>query len=247
VTARARPDATRGATMTDRPTDDDTLDPARDTGGRLTLWRMQNPVRGCLHGAAAAASIVGTACLWARGAGDPPRQLALAVFGLSLLALYTVSSLYHSIPWRDVWKARMQRLDHAMIYVLVAGTYTPIAAIALSGRHRSATLTAVWGIAAVGIAQKALLPQLAQGIALYTIQGWIGPLVAAPLVRQLPWQPIVLIVLGGLLYTAGMVLFVTRRPRLWPRVFSYHEVFHVLVVTASALHYAAIFAYVATI
>src|SRR5205085_7901628 len=116
---------------------------------RLTLGRMQNPVRGLLHGAAAAASLVGTVLLWTRGAGDVGRQLSLLVFGVSLLALYTVSSLYHSVPWRGPWKARMQRLDHAMIYVLVAGTYTPIVAIALSGRTRSTILGAVWGIALV--------------------------------------------------------------------------------------------------
>lgn len=216
---------------------------------RLTLGRMQNPVRGCLHGAAAVASLIGIALLWARGDGDLSRQLALLIFGVSLLALYTVSSLYHSVPWCDAWKNRMQRLDHSMIYVLVAGTYTPLAAIALSGRHRSAILAAVWGIALVGIAQKILLPQLADGvsIAMQTTQGWLGPFVAGPLARQLSWQPLAMIALGGVLYTAGMILFVTRRPRLWPRVFSYHEVFHVLVVAASGLHYAAIFAYVAKV
>ncbi len=218
-----------------------------DTLERLTLGRMQNPVRGFLHGAAAAASLVGTTLLWTRGAGDVSRQLALLVFGVSLLALYTVSTLYHSVPWRGPWKARMQRLDHAMIYVLVAGTYTPIAAIALSGRYRSTVLGAVWGIALVGIAQKALLPQIAASvsIALQTAQGWLGPFMAAPLARHLSWEPLALIALGGLLYTIGMVLFVTRRPRLWPHVFGYHEVFHVFVVTASVLHWFAIFAYVA--
>jgi hemolysin III len=229
-------------------TPDETPDPMHDDAlERITLGRMQNPVRGLLHGAAAAASLVGTILLWTRGAGDVPRQFALLVFGVSLLALYTVSSLYHSVPWRGEWKARMQRLDHAMIYVLVAGTYTPIAAIVLSGHYRSTILGAVWGIALVGIAQKALVPQLAASvsISLQTAQGWLGPFMVAPLARHLSWQPLALIGLGGLLYTVGMVLFVTHRPRLWPRVFSYHEVFHVLVVAASVLHYLAIFAYVA--
>ena len=134
-----------------------------------------------------------------------------------------------------------------MIYVLVAGTYTPIAAIVLSGRYRSTILGAVWGIALVGIAQKALLPQIAASVSitLQTVQGWLGPFMVAPLARHLSWAPIALIALGGLLYTAGMVLFVTRRPRLWPHVFGYHEVFHILVVAASLLHYLAIFTYVA--
>jgi hemolysin III len=214
---------------------------------RVTIGRMQNPVRGILHGAAAAASIVGTALLWKRADGDLFRQLAVVVFGLSMLALYAVSSLYHSVPWRGVWKDRMQRLDHAMIYVLVAGTYTPIAAIVLTGRHRAGILSAVWGIALVGIVQKIYLPQVANGISvgLQTLQGWVGPFFYQPLATHLTWQPLALIALGGILYTVGMVLFVTQRPRLWPRVFSYHEVFHVLVVAASALHYAAIFGYIA--
>jgi hemolysin III len=215
---------------------------------RATLGRMQNPVRGLLNAAAAAASLVGTVLLWTRGAGSLSRQLALLVFGVSLLGLYTASGLYHSVPWREAWKARMRRIDHAMIYVLVAGTYTPIAGIMLSGWRRSSILTAVWGIAVVGIAQKMLLPHLGAwvSIMLQMIQGWLGPFMAPPLARELPVQALLLIACGGLLYTLGMVLFVTQRPRLWPRVFSYHEVFHLLVVSASALHYLAIFAFVAS-
>ncbi len=217
------------------------------TTNRLTIGRMQNPVRGLLNAAAAAASLVGTVLLWSRGAGSVSRQLPLLIFGVSLLGLYTVSALYHSVPWRDVWKGRMQRLDHSMIYVLVAGTYTPIAAIMLSGWRRSGILAAVWGIAAVGIAQKILLPQLAGwlSIVLQMLQGWLGPLVAPPLAHTMPVQALLLIALGGLLYTVGLVLFVTQRPRLWPRVFSYHEVFHVFVVSASLIHYTAIFTFVA--
>ncbi len=223
------------------------MKPAIRPEERVTLGRMQNPVRGLLHGSAAAAALVGTPLLWMRADGDVSRQLALLVFGVSLLALYTVSSLYHSIPWREEWKKRMQRLDHSMIYVLVAGTYTPIAAIALSGRLRATILGAVWGIALVGIVQKLLLPHVSAwvSISMQTTQGWLGPFVVAPLAHALTWQPLALIAIGGVLYTVGMVLFVTRRPRLWPRVFGYHEVFHVLVVTASVLHYVAIFAYVA--
>src|SRR5882724_9764814 len=112
---------------------------------------MQNPVRGILHGTAAALSLAGGIALWIRSSGDPARQLALLIFALSLIALYTASSLYHSVPWRAVWKARMRRLDHAMIYVLVAGTYTPIALVVLEGAPRWMALAATWGIAAVGI------------------------------------------------------------------------------------------------
>jgi hemolysin III len=218
-----------------------------DTIARLTLGRMQNPVRGFLHGTAAMVSVAGAIWLWCRTSGDLPRQLVLLVFGLSLVALYTVSSLYHSVPWRAVWKARMQRLDHAMIHVLIAGTYTPIAALVLDGWWRAAALATVWGIAVIGISQKIFLPNLNHGIsiAMQTTQGWLALPLLVPLAHRLPWPALLLAILGGLLYTIGMVFLVTGRPRLWPRVFSYHEVFHVLVVGGSAAHYAMTITYVA--
>jgi len=219
----------------------------RDQFPRLTLGKMQNPVRGILHGTAALASLAGAAVLWSRGEGDLTRQLALLVFGASLVALYTASSLYHSVPWSSDWKARMQRLDHAMIYVLVAGTYTPIAFIVLGGWHRGMALGVVWGIALVGIVQKVWFPNLPHvySVALQTTQGWIGLPFLVRLAQHLPLSALALTVLGGVLYTIGMVAFVTNRPRLWPSVFSYHEVFHVLVVAGSSVHYAMILRYVA--
>ncbi len=214
---------------------------------RVTLGKMQNPVRGFLHGLAAVVSVVGAVFLLMRGPAEFPRQFSLLVFALSLVALYTVSSLYHSIPWQRAWKERMQRLDHSMIYVLVAGTYTPIAVIVLDGWVRAATLGAAWGIVVIGVLQKAFMPHVGSwfSISMQTIQGWIGIFLIVPLAQRLPGTALFLGALGGILYTVGMILFVTRRPSLWPRVFSYHEVFHVFVVAGSAVHYAMTLVYVA--
>src|SRR5215207_538552 len=98
---------------------------------RARLGRMLNPVRGLIDATGAVLAVVAAGVLFAAGAGDLPRQFSLLVFGLTMVALYTVSCLYHSVPWRAAWKARMQRLDHSMIYLLIAGSYTPIAAIVL--------------------------------------------------------------------------------------------------------------------
>jgi hemolysin III len=214
---------------------------------RLTLGKMQNPVRGFLHGTAAVASVVGAVSLCGRCSGDLPRQLALLVFGLSLVGLYTGSSLYHSVPWQRVWKERMQRVDHSMIYILVAGTYTPLACIVLDGWLRWAALGAAWGIALVGILQKIFLPKVGDwfSITLQTTQGWVALPLFVPLAQRLPYPALLLTAAGGILYTVGMVCMVTQRPRLWPRVFSHHEVFHVCVVGGSAAHYAMTFLYVA--
>jgi hemolysin III len=209
---------------------------------------MQNPVRGCLHGSAAVLSLVGASALWRAGAGDFGMQIALVVFAASLVGLYTVSSLYHSFPWQSVWKRRMQRLDHSMIYVVVAGTYTPLAMCVLDGWLLAAALVATWGITIGGVAQKVFWPRAVGdwfSIMMQVVQGWLALPFMGAVARSLPREAFLLVLAGGLLYMVGMVLFVTRRPQLWPRVFSYHEVFHVCVCAASALHYTAILTYVA--
>lgn len=213
---------------------------------RARLGKMTHPIRGFLHGTAAVLSLVGGILLVVASPGGALRTLSLVAFALSLVALYTVSSLYHSIPWREHWKARMRRIDHTMIYVLIAGTFTPIAAIVLDGWMRWATLGVQWGIVAIGAVEKLARrsPSRSLSVALQTTQGWLALLLLWPLAHRLPWTALLLIGLGGLLYTVGMVFLVTGRPRLWPRVFSYHELFHILVIAASSLHFAAISVYV---
>jgi hemolysin III len=214
---------------------------------RLTLGKMQNPVRGFLNGTAALVFVVGAVLLWIRGSADLSRQIVLLIFALSLVSLYTVSSLYHSIAWRRVWKERIQRLDHSMIYVVVAGSYTPTVFIVFDGWLRAATLATVWGIAVVGIAQKAFVPRLGNwfSITLQVTQGSLALLLIEPLAQRLPGPALLLTVLGGVLYIVGLLSYVAKWPRLWPQVFSYHEVFHIFVVAGSAAHYAMTFWYVA--
>ena len=206
---------------------------------------MQNPVRGFLHGSAAAAGFVGTVFLLFHAPNWPVRG-AVLVFGLAMMALYTTSSLYHSIPWRERWKKRMQRMDHSMIYVLIAGTYTPVAAIVLDPPWSWIVLAMVWAITIGGVVQKGLFPKVPGWISVMmsTILGWIGIFFFWPMIQRLGWLPVGIVLAGGLLYTVGMVFLVTNRPRLWPRVFSYHEVFHVMVVSATSLHYLVIWRYV---
>jgi hemolysin III len=200
---------------------------------------MVNPVRGFIDITAAAFALVGAAALWFAGAHGLSQRFSLLVFGLALVGLYTVSALYHSVPWREQWKVRMQRVDHSMIYLFVAASYTPIAMIVLDGWIRPVTLVIIWGIAAFGVTEKLLARRgrNAVSISMQTTQGWLALFLLVPLAQRLPGVALALLFLGGVLYTIGMVLLVTSRPRLWPRVFSHHELMHVLVIGGSVCHF----------
>ena len=217
-----------------------------DAEARFKLGKMQHPVRGFLHGSAAVAALIGgiSLVLHIPTVGG---KIAGAIFGLGMVALYTTSSLYHSVPWRELWHGRMQRLDHSMIFVLIAGTYTPIAWIVLEGGLRVATLLVVWGIAMIGIGQQSFFPRAKNtfGIALMVTMGWLSLFIMIPFARRAGLAAVILMAAGGILYTVGMVFLVTNRPKLWPRVFSYHELFHVMVVAATGMHFLVAWRYVA--
>lgn len=217
-----------------------------DVAERATLGRMQNPVRGFLHGTAAGVSIVGAVNLWAQ-AGESSHQVGFLIFALSLVCLFTTSSLYHSVPWEQDWKNRMQRIDHSMIYLVVAGTYTPLAWALLDGWWCTVALSAAWSIAALGILQKIFFPKVDYlfSVILQNVQGWLAFPLLWPLGQQLPTNALLLTILGGAFYTVGVVCLVSERPRLWPRVFSYHELFHILVIAGSTSHYIVMYSYLA--
>jgi hemolysin III len=213
---------------------------------RVTLGKMQNPVRGFLHGSAALASVVGLIVLATRTSSDTVRMWSMIIFGVSLIALYTTSTLYHSVPWREKWEKRLQKLDHSMILVLVAGSWTPLAVNVLDGGWRILTLSVVWGLALIGVIQKVFFPQVKVWftITIAMLMGWFAVIPMPEIVRRMSQGAIVLLVAGGLLYTIGMVVYATKWPRPFPRVFSSHEIFHVFVVAGSALHFTMVNNYV---
>ncbi len=218
-----------------------------DGFARWRLWALTHPVRGLMDAGAAVASLVGALWLWFAHPGPWSRQLSLGVYGVSLVALFTVSAVYHAVPWRPSAKSTLQRLDHSMIFMVVAGTYTPVAVIVLDGWLGPATLGAVWAIVAVGVTHKWVARQVGPGVSitLQIVQGWFAVVLIVPLLERLAPEAVLLTLIGGVLYTLGALALLTRRPRLWPRVFSYHEVMHVFVISAAACHFAMIARHVA--
>ncbi|MDH3190571.1 MAG: hemolysin III family protein [Acidimicrobiia bacterium] len=212
---------------------------------RLTLGRMQNPIRGFLHGGAAFASVIGLIVLLIASQGYSAAIVSSLIFGAALILMFSTSSLYHSIPWSEQWKVRMQRLDHTMIFFVVAGTFTPIAVASLTGGQLALAVSTVWGLTMVGVALKAILSRPAAwlSVTIQMLMGWSALIWMPAIYRQLGLAAIALIAVGGLCYTVGVVIWVRKRPLLFPRSFSYHELFHVLVIAASALHFLAVYLY----
>jgi hemolysin III len=172
--------------------------------------------------------------------------LAAAIYAISVVAMFGASALYHRIDWKSVSARRwMRRLDHSMIYVLIAGTYTPFALLVLDGGLARAILITVWSGAALGIGLKMLWPDTPKWLtaAVYVALGWVAVAAFPQLAGELgPWG-MALIAGGGVLYTAGAIVYALRRPDPAPAVFGYHEIFHVLVIAAAVLQYVAVAAY----
>jgi hemolysin III len=203
-------------------------------------------LRGVSHQWAFLASLFSGAALIAIAPTGEAR-LAASVYAASMAALFGTSALYHRVNWRSVAaRRRMRRADHSAIFLLIAGTYTPVALLALKGWLASAILIAVWAGAAGGIVLKlawidAPKPVIA---AIYLVLGWVAVAALPEVARRLGWAPTALIIGGGVLYTAGAIVYARQRPDPWPATFGYHEVFHALVIGAAVMHYAAVAAFV---
>jgi hemolysin III len=212
----------------------------------LRLGRMHHPVRAFLNGTAALAAAIGLVVLLVTNPGGVSLGVALAVYAGSLVAMFTISCLYHSVPWSEAWKVRMRRLDHSAIFLVVAGTYTPIAVVSLEPAWRNASLTAVWIAALVGIVLKFVEREIRLGpsVTIQSVMGWAALIPMFHIAERLGGNVIVMLSIAGALYTIGMVFMLTGRPRLFPRVFSHHELFHVLVIAASSVNFVAILKYV---
>jgi hemolysin III len=171
-----------------------------------------------------------------------PAHLASIVYGLTLVNMFSTSAIYHRRTWTDKGRRRIQALDHSAIYLLIAGTYTPLAVLALHGWLRPAMLIAVWSGAAVMVFLKQTFPGRFVGLsgAMYIVLGWAAVAGVAQFVHSLSPAALTLVVAGGLLYTGGALVLNRRWPNPDPLVFGYHEVWHVFMTSAATCHYVAI-------
>jgi len=169
-------------------------------------------------------------------------RVAAAIYALSLTSLFGASAAYHRVRWSPRASRRMKRLDHSMIFVLIAGSYTPISILVLHGAWSVVILSIAWAGAVLGIALKLARIDGLHGVTgiLYMGLGWLATIALPQLVRGMTVAQLVLLVTGGLLYTAGAIVFASRRPDPRPAIFGFHEVWHSFMVAAAACHFAMI-------
>jgi len=179
-------------------------------------------------------------------AGSPRSYVGAAIFGTSLIMLYAASAAYHVFDWGPVMRGVMKRIDHSTIFLLIAGTYTPFCLKVLSDAWGIPMLAVVWSLAAMGVIVKVVWLSAPRwvALALYLAVGWLGIIPAVQVVQSLPLLAVVLLIAGGQLYTLGGVVYALGRPDPFPRVFGYHEIFHLMVIAGSAVHYAIVAIYV---
>lgn len=206
----------------------------------MSFFLFREPVNAWSHGVGFLLALLGTLFLWHRSPGDRPvRRLTLLIFGLSLAFCYAASTLYHGLRIPRDRLAVFDRLDRIGIFLLIAGSYTPLAWSLLRGWWRSVTLTAVWLIAIVASGKLAIdgpFPPL-WTTGLYLGMGWAAIACYAELARVVSHRALRPLVTGGLFYSAGAVLNMLRWPVLLPGVFGAHELFHLFVLAGSLAHY----------
>lgn len=208
---------------------------------------LREPVNALTHLSGAVLSLIGTIVLLTTP-NTPLSMTAIVsviIFGLSLMALYTTSGIYHLVNTTDSILLRLKKLDHAMIFVLIAGSYTPFCMLALTGAWKWSIIITVWSLAILGIVLKVFWINMPRWLStgFYIGIGWIAAFALKPLYASLSMGGFMYLVLGGLMYTIGGVIYGLKKPNISPE-FGFHEIFHIFVMLGSASHYWAILRYI---
>ena len=208
---------------------------------------LREPVNALTHLSGAVLSLIGTIFLLTLTDIflSTTAIVSIIIFGISLVALYTTSGIYHLVNTTDAILLKLKKLDHSMIFVLIAGSYTPFCLLSLTGVWKWGIIITVWTLAIVGITLKICWINMPRWLStgFYIGMGWIALFALKPLYASLSLGGFVFLLLGGVMYTIGGIIYGTKKPNISPN-FGFHEIFHIFVMLGSACHYWAILRYV---
>jgi hemolysin III len=208
---------------------------------------FREPVNGLTHLGAAVASLIGLIALLIWGWGNPIKEISLLIYGLSLILMFSASATYHMVyssPGVSTW---LRKIDHTAIYLLIAGTYTPICLNYLTGFWSYGLLIIIWIMALAGVIVKLFVIKAPRWVTagIYLAMGWLSILFIRQILSSMPASAIAWLVMGGLLFTLGSVIYVIKKPDPWPDVFGFHEIWHIFVILGCLAHFILIAVFIA--
>ena len=209
--------------------------------------RLRDPVSGLTHLFAAILSLAGLIFLLVLAWGDRGRVASLAIYGASLVLLFSASATYHMVKGREELIEALRKFDHAAIYLLIAGSYTPLCWNIFTGFWKWGLLGIIWGMAIIGIIVKMFIIRAPRWVSagIYLLMGWLAILGLKEILSTLPAGAIAWLAAGGIIYTLGAVVYITKKLDFIPGKFGFHEVWHIFVMLGALAHYILIAAYVA--
>ena len=209
--------------------------------------KLREPVNGLTHFFAAIAALIGAAILLIVGWGSLDKTLALTIYGISLVLLFAASAAYHMVKARPKVMEILRKLDHSAIYLLIAGTYTPFCVIMFDDFWKWGMLTIIWLLALIGIVAKVFFINSPRWLnaGIYIVMGWLCITAIGEMLRVLPSWALTWLLIGGIIYTLGAVVYITKIMNFWPGKFGFHEVWHIFVILGALAHFIAIAFFIA--
>lgn len=206
------------------------------------LKKLREPVNSLTHWAGAVLALAGLIALLIVGWDTPTKIISFAVYGVSLIFMFSASATYHMLRVREKALEIFRKIDHAAIYALIAGTYTPFCVNAFEGFWKWGLLGVIWSLAAIGITVKIFYIRAPRWLnaGIYVVMGWLSVAAAGQMLAALPAWVLTCLIAGGVIYTLGAAVYITKIFNFKPGVFGFHEVWHIFVLLAAAAHYAAV-------
>jgi len=206
------------------------------------LKKIREPVNSLTHWAGAILALAGLVALLIVGWGVPLKVISLVIYGASLIFLFSASATYHMVQVKDKALEIFRKVDHAAIFFLIAGTYTPFCVNAFTGFWKWGMLSIIWSLAVVGIIVKVFYIRAPRWLnaGIYIVMGWLAVGAAGQMLAALPVWVLTWLIIGGVIYTLGAVVYITKIFNFKPGVFGFHEMWHIFVLLAAAAHFVAV-------
>jgi len=210
--------------------------------GRLENQISATSFSGLSHLIGAILSLIGLVYLIVMGGGDILREVSYVIYGISLILMFSASAAYHLSKSSEQAMLILRKLDHSAIYLLIAGTYTPICLIFFTGFWRSNMVGFVWLLAVAGIIVKLFVIKAPRWVTagIYLVMGWLSIMAAGEMMRSMPPAAMTWLIAGGLFYTIGAAIYITKKMDFVPGVFGFHEVWHIFVMLGAASHFVVV-------